>query len=229
MSSSDLAPATRPPADTRRRWIHYGSSISHCLEAETPTGTWPAVAARLGGVDLLSFGFGGQCMLDQFVARTIRDLPADAISLKVGINLVNGDTMRDRTFGPALRGFLDTIRDGHPDTPILVVSPIFCPSAENKPGPTVPGPNGKYVTVDGLTDIRLTCLTLTKIRTAIADIVKDRRQRGDTNLHYLDGLELFGADDAGDLPDDLHPNPAGYARMGERFAALAFDPGAPLA
>ncbi|MYB39286.1 MAG: GDSL family lipase, partial [Gammaproteobacteria bacterium] len=40
--------------------------------------------------------------------------------------------------------------------------------------------------------------------------------------HYVDGLTLFGAADAGDLPDDLHPNPAGYIRMGGRFApALA--------
>ena len=39
-----------------RRWVHYGSSISHCLEATRPTGVWPVVAARLAGVDLQSFG-----------------------------------------------------------------------------------------------------------------------------------------------------------------------------
>ena len=99
-------------------------------------------------------------MLDQFVARTMRDLPSDLISIKVGINVVNGDTLRQRTFGPALHGFLDTIREGQPDTPILLVSPIFCPSAEDKPGPTVMGPDGRYVTVPGLEEIRLTCLTL---------------------------------------------------------------------
>ena len=49
--------AVRPP-DPRgaRRWVHYGSSISHCLEATRPTGVWPVVAARLAGVDLQSFG-----------------------------------------------------------------------------------------------------------------------------------------------------------------------------
>lgn len=34
----------RSVADDRPRWLHYGSSISHCVEAESPTGTWPAVA-----------------------------------------------------------------------------------------------------------------------------------------------------------------------------------------
>ncbi len=30
--------------------------------------------------------------------------------------------------------------------------------------------------------------------------------------------------DAGDLPDDLHPNAAGYIRMGQRFAATVLAP-----
>lgn len=225
----DESAATEVAPRTDRVWVHHGSSISHCMEAASPTGTWPAVAASIGGVSLLNLGFAGQCMLDPFVARTIRDLPADLISLKVGINLVNGDTMRDRTFGPALHGFLDTIREGHPTTPLLLVSPIYCPSAETRPGPTVPGPDGRHTTVEGLDELRLTCLTLTKIRTAIASLVERRRDLGDENLHHLDGLELFGPADAADLPDDLHPNAAGYRRMGERFAARAFAPGGPLA
>jgi len=32
-----------------------------------------------------------------------------------------------------------------------------------------------------------------------------------------------------DLPDGLHPNSAGYRRMGERFVAYAFAPGGPFA
>jgi hypothetical protein len=36
---------------------------------------------------------------------------------------------------------------------------------------------------------------------------------------------LFGPDDLTDLPDLLHPNPAGYQRMGERSHVLAFGAG----
>ena len=119
---------------TRRRWVHHGSSISHCMEASSPTRTWPVVAARMANVELLNLGLGGNCHLDQFVARTMRDEDADVLSLKVGINVVNLDSLKERTFAPALHGFIDTIREGKPNTPFLIASPIFCPSAENASG-----------------------------------------------------------------------------------------------
>ncbi len=204
-------------AESRPRWIHYGSSISHCMEAEQPGEVWPAVAARRAGVALQSLGFGGQCHLDQFVARTIRDAHADIVSIKTGINVINMDSMRERVFGPALHGFLDTIREGKRDVPIVLVSPIFCPSAEEHPGPTVPDEHGKFVTIKGFDEIREGCMSLTRVREIITEVVAKRQEAGDGQLHYVDGLELFGEADAGDLPDDLHPNPAGYVRMGERF------------
>jgi hypothetical protein len=206
------------PAEDRPKWIHYGSSISHCMEADEPACTWPAVAARQTGSALQSLGFGGQCHLDQFVARTIRDADADVISLKPGINIINMDSMRERVFTPALHGFLDTIREGKPEVPMVVISPIFCPSAETHPGPTVPDANGKFVTIPGHKEVRNGCMSLERVRKIVAGVVDGRRAAGDVNLHYLDGLTLFGPADAGDLPDDLHPNPAGYIRMGERFA-----------
>ena len=205
------------PAVAQPSWIHYGSSISHCMEADEPALTWPAVAARKAGAALQSLGFGGQCHLDQFVARTMRDAQADVISIKTGINVVNMDSMRERVFGPALHGFLDTIREGAPEVPIIVISPIYCPSAETHPGPTVPDGRGKFVTIKGHDEIRNGCMSLERVREIVSEVIDRRRASGDAHLHYVDGLTLFGAADAEDLPDDLHPNPAGYVRMGERF------------
>ena len=216
-----------PPSD-RRRWVHYGSSISHCMEAEHPTGTWPAVAAQSADVDLFSLGLAGQCQLDQFAARTIRDLPADLISLKLGINVVNADSMRERAFVPAVHGLLDTIRDGHPDIPIVVISPIICPAAEGHPGPTLPNAEGRFDVVERPGELTVGALSLERIRELLAVVVAQRRAAGDTDLHYLHGHELFGAADVGDLPDGLHPNSVGYRRMGERFVSYAFAPGGPF-
>ena len=118
----------------RPLWLHHGSSISHGSNAAAPSETWPAVAARLGGVELRNLGLGGSALVDPFLARVIRDAEADVISVKLGINVVNLDAMRLRAFVPAVHGFLDTIRDGHPDTPLLLVSPIFCGIHESRPG-----------------------------------------------------------------------------------------------
>ncbi|MCU1600125.1 MAG: hypothetical protein JWO22_834 [Frankiales bacterium] len=215
--------ATLSPAEpTGPRWIHYGSSISHCLEAVTPTQTWPNAVALRTGWNIQNIGLGGQCMLDQFAARTIRDLPADAITMKVGINIVNGDTLRERTFVPALNGFLDTVREGHPDTPIVLVTPIICPTAETAPGPTILQADKTFSTVPRPTELSVGALSLTRIRELVALVVTLRQ---DPNLHLLDGLGLFGEDDVQDLYDGLHPNAEGYLRMADRFFDQVCAPG----
>jgi hypothetical protein len=170
---------------------------------------------------MTNLGFGGSCHLDQFAARHIRDLPADVISLKLGINVSNQASLIDRTFVAAFHGFVDTIRDGHPDTPIVVASPIICPSAEDRPGPSE-NVDGKFRAAGDPAAIERGALTLQRIRTLLAEGVTHRRDAGDTSIHYLDGLELFGPDDVAALPADLHPNGDGYERIAQHFAELVF-------
>lgn len=124
------APVEPTPDSGRRVWLHHGSSISHGSNATHPTATWPALAAAQGEVELVNLGFSGSALLDPFTARAMRNTPADLISVKIGINVVNADVMRLRAFTPAVHGFLDTIREG--------TRPHRCWSC---PRP-VPGPGG---------------------------------------------------------------------------------------
>ncbi|MQM26248.1 lipase [Glycomyces sp. NEAU-7082] len=216
------APVTPAPDRGAVRWLHHGSSISHGYRADTTTGTWPAVAALRAGVDLTNLAFSGNAMLDPFTARTIRDTPADLITLKIGINIVCGDTMRLRAFRPAVDGFLDTVRDGHPDTPIVLVSPIWCEPVETAAGPTVQDPDRDRewsVAAGTEDDVLLGKLSLQVVRAELAAIA-DRRQDDDHRLHYLDGLTLYSGQDAAStpLPDNLHPGPDVQRLIGERFA-----------
>ncbi|WP_371627646.1 GDSL-type esterase/lipase family protein [Streptomyces sp. NBC_01116] len=223
------APLRSPRPSGRPVWLHHGSSISHGSNATVPTGTWPALAARLGEAELINLGFSGSALLDPFTARAMRDTPADLISVKIGINLVNADLMRLRAFGPAVHGFLDTIREGHPTAPLLVVSPICCPIHETTPGPCAPDYSAmsegrlRFVAMGDPAESAAGKLTLTVIRDQLARIVAERAAT-DPHLHYLDGLDLYGESDHAELPlpDDLHPDPATHRLIAERFARLAF-------
>ncbi|MDX3355285.1 SGNH/GDSL hydrolase family protein [Streptomyces sp. ME01-24h] len=223
-----------PASDAGRRvWLHHGSSISHGSNAAHPTAIWPALAAARGGVELVNLGFGGGALLDPFTARAMRDTPADLISLKIGINIVNTDAMRLRAFGPAVHGFLDTLREGHPTTPLLVVSPIWCPVQEDTPGPLMPDfADGtlKFKATGDPAERAAGRLTLTVIREELARIVAQRGAE-DPNLYYLDGRDLYGEKDYAEfpLPDEVHPDPAGHLRIGENFARLAFGDDGPFA
>ncbi|GAA3026742.1 GDSL-type esterase/lipase family protein [Microbacterium dextranolyticum] len=208
-------------------WIHHGSSISHCVETPSPTGAWPVIAARRSDLSLVNLGFGGQCMLDPFVADAIAASPADVISLKVGVNIVGARSMDQRTFTPAVHGFLDRVRVGHPDTPIVLASSILWPGSEDVPGPAdvefLEGGRVRCHTTGAAGDVAKGALTMTESRRQLAEVARVRAASGEP-ISYLDGLSLFGPDDQAryTLPDSLHPDAELYAEIAARFAAAVF-------
>jgi hypothetical protein len=209
------APVAPVPPDGRPTWLHHGSSISQGSNAAGPSTTWVALAAMASDVELVNLGFSGGMMLDPFVVRTMRDLPADLISVEIGINIVGGDVMRLRAFAPAVHGFLDTIRDGHPTTPLLVIGPILRRIHEATPGPGRPDFAGGTVRFDAagdpaeVNDGPLSKLSRQVVRHELAKVVAERAGDANLNLHLLDGRFLYGEADAATLPlpDRLHPTP----------------------
>lgn len=197
-------------------WVHYGSSISHCEDADGPLGVWPVAAARELGFDIYNLGLGGCANLEQFAAGTIRDMPAQLISLKLGINVVNNASYTERTFGPAVHGFIDTIRDAHATTPILVISPVCCPAHEIKPGPSSTDANGMIQGNRFSEHTWIGELTLCSIREILSELVAVRAE-SDPNIYYMDGLQLFNEVEAQTMPDGIHPDAAGYKQIAKNF------------
>ncbi len=188
--------------DTRLKWITYGSSITHCRTAGSPSFTWPGVVARDRNFNLTSFGFGGQCHADPMIARLIRDREADLLSIKIGINIYGGASLGPRAFRPAVIGTIATIRDGHPETPFVVCSPIWGHDREDTPNSVG--------------------LTLKQMRVEVQEAVAAFQKRGDDHLYYVDGLKLLDENLAHHLPDNLHPDAEGYRLMGENFLKEVF-------
>ncbi len=194
----DVSDAPQPAQRARRRWLCYGSSITQCRHASGPAETWPALVARAQGWDLLCLGFGGQCHLDPVVADTIRGETADLISLCLGINVYGAGTYNRRTWRGRVADFIARIREGHPETPIVVMSPIASPEREamaNAAG-----------------------VTLAELREGVHQVVSDL-SADDANLHLVDGTSILGLSEADLLADGLHPGPGGYRTMADRIGA----------
>jgi lysophospholipase L1-like esterase len=199
LAVDDGAAASDAP-DSRKKILFHGSSITHCMEAKGASAGWPAVAAGLAGLSHQNLGWAGSCLLSGQAARIVRDTPADAIVLKLGINVHSDGQLKERTFADSAHAMISIVRERHATTPLVVASPIFSPARER--------------------DGSMGGLSLIRMREVLAEVVDRRRAAGDKAIRYLDGLALFGEADAHLLPDDLHPNTEGYRLMGERFHKL---------
>ena len=187
-----------PYSDQRPKWTTYGSSITHCAGAEKPSNTWPGIVSRNHGLNLTCLGYGGNCHLEPMIARMIRDLPADFISIKVGINIQNSSSLSIRTFAPAIVGFVKIIREKHPNTPLVVISPIYSSPREQQPN--------------------LVGSSLEDFRVEVANTVSVLQSHGDSNIHCVDGLNLF---DAKTIEDAIRPIAAQQGvKTGQLFGTI---------
>ncbi|MFE3722612.1 SGNH/GDSL hydrolase family protein [Streptomyces cyaneofuscatus] len=189
-------PVDRPGA----RWVVYGSSIVHCMFAAGPSETWPALVAADRGWRLRNLGLAGEAYLDPALARTIRDTPADLITLELGINAYIRGGFTARTWGPAVCGFVETVRDGHPDTPVVVLTSLAAPGREQA--------------------VNQAGMTLVETRAATAEAVRVLQRLGDRALHLLDGLTVVPVEEAGRVyADGFHPTAEGEYVLADRIGA----------
>lgn len=137
----------------------------------------------------------------------MRDLPADYISICAGINIYGQGSLNARSFEPALIGFVEILREKHPLTPLLLISPVF--------------------SFDRETTANVVGWTLADYRHAVAGVADKLRQAGDAYVHYLDGRTLFDENLGHLMPDQLHPDAEGYKALAANFllhaAPVLFD------
>ena len=189
------------PALLQPRWICYGDSVAEGWLSSAPALAWPAIAGREHGLDVVNMGYAGAGRGEIVTAEHIAELTAAVISITHGTNCWTRIPFSTRLFAEQLNAFLDIIRQGHPDTPILVASPILRPDAEDTPN-------------------RLGA-SLVDLRVAMEDVVRSRMAAGDVRLHLVGGRALVGEDQ---LADAIHPNDDGHralaATLGPKVRAM---------
>ena len=190
------------PAPGQPRWLAYGDSIVEGWVASGPSGAWPAIAGRRFGLDHVNLGYAGSARGELASAEQIAALDADVISVSHGTNCWTRtphsfDQMKANT-----AAFLQVLRDGHPDTPIVVCSPVIRPDAESTPNKLG--------------------ATLADLRRAMEEAALER---GDVTL--VPGGDVLTAEH---LADGIHPSDEGHEVLADVFGgavalALAAESG----
>ena len=190
-SGGDVAPAPTQP-----RWVVYGDSVAEGWIATEPALAWPAIAGRAQGLDHVNLGYAGAARGELASAEQIGKLDVDVITVCHGTNCWTRtphsvDQMRANT-----AAFLAVLRQDHPDTPIVVASPVVRPDAEATPN-------------------RLGA-TLADLRAAMEAVVAKRIADGDERLTLVAGRDLITA---AQLGDGIHPDDSGHAAMAAAIGA----------
>ena len=186
---------TVQPAPPQPRWLCYGDSIAEGWAASNPGRAWPAIAGRRYGLDVVNLGYAGAARGEMVSAEEIADLAADVISLAYGTNCWTRVQHSAEQVGAGLDAFIDLVRTGHPDTPIVVASPVIRPDAEaqqNRLGAT-------------LEDLR-----------SVIEARIERRCPGDPRLHLIRGGALLTEDQ---LADGVHPGDEGHRVLAEAIGS----------
>jgi lysophospholipase L1-like esterase len=180
-----------PPAQLR--WIAYGDSITEGWSSSSPARSWVAVAGRESAMDTVNLGYAGAARGELAVAQQIAELDADVITVAYGTNCWttiphSADMMRANT-----AAFLHLVRSAHPRVPMVVVSPLIRPDAEDRPNALG--------------------TTLAELRAAIEHAVT---QGADPMTLLLPGADLVPAEL---LTDGIHPGDEGHRMLAKRMGA----------
>ncbi|QGZ47956.1 GDSL family lipase [Streptomyces sp. QHH-9511] len=183
------------PAPARPRWLVHGDSITEGWWSTRPAHSWPATAGRTLGLDTVNLGFAGGARGELPLAEQLARLPGELVTLAFGTNCWSeAPSSADRLY-ETVRAYVGLVRRGHPDAPLLILSPVLRPEAE--------------------TTRNAVGATLDDLRAAMEHAGRDLASEGDQRLLVLSGRGLLGPEH---LADGLHPDDAGHARIAAAVA-----------
>jgi lysophospholipase L1-like esterase len=181
---------TMVPAPLQPRWLAYGDAVTQGWLASAPAMAWPAVAGRKLGLDVCNLGYAGTARGETTSALMLAEIPAEVVSIAFGLNNWSRVPHTKTLMAEEVRCFLSVVRKGHPETPIVVVSPTVRPDAENEPNRVG--------------------ATLAELRTAMEQTVRTCIDEGDERLFLVEGLAVVDPDD---LEDGIYPGDEGHRRL----------------
>jgi lysophospholipase L1-like esterase len=188
---------TMVPAPLQPRWLAYGDAVTQGWLASAPAMAWPAVAGRKLGLDVCNLGYAGTARGETTSALMLAETPAEVVTIAFGLNNWSRVPHTVGLMAEEVRCFLSVVRNGHPEIPVVVVSPTARPDAED-----VPNRVGA---------------TLAELRLAMEEAVLDWIARGDEMVFLVPGLAVV---DPEDLEDGMYPGDEGHRRLAAAVAKI---------
>ena len=188
----DEAAAIQPPHPfaLSKPIVFYGTSITQGGCASRSGMSYQAILGRMLDIDFVNLGFSGNGKGEPEMARAVADIDASCFVLDFAQNNPTVESLK-QVYAP----FVETIRSKHPETPMLVITPIY--SARES----------------WSADTRLE-----EMRILIREVAGRRIAAGDRKLEILEGTDLIGPSRENGLVDGTHPNDLGFEWMAEGLA-----------
>ena len=170
--------------------VLYGSSVAQGIGSARPAMSYASVLGRSMNADLVNLGFGGAGKAEPDVVDLVAQIHACCYLLDLGKSY-------GRQSAAAYTAMMTTLRQTHPDTPIVCITPIFS-SREFYSEP--------YVDLSRHT------------RTVVREATAERLARGDSLVFLVEGEALLSPEDSDGLTrDGVHPNDLGHWLIAERL------------
>jgi hypothetical protein len=181
-----VEPAPRRP-DRLKPIVFYGTSIVQGGCASRPGMAYPAILGRRLGRAQINLGFSGSAWSEPEVAQLLAELDPAVYVLDPLPN------MKEEWVAPRLERFVNTLRQAHPKTPIVLVENIAYPD-----GDFVEPRGERYM----------------KANAGLRELHQRLVRAGDKNLLYVSAAGLIGPDREGTV-DGTHPTDLGFLRMAD--------------
>lgn len=188
-TGAQLQPAK--PFAVNKPVVFYGTSITQGGCASRSGMSYQAILGRMLNIDFINLGFSGNGKGEPEMARTVAGIDASYFVLDFAQNNPTVESL-EQVYAP----FVEAIRGKHPDTPILVITPIYSAS-----------------------ELAPSSDRLNKMRELIRQVAARRIAAGDRNIQIVEGTDLLGSSRGDGLVDGTHPNDLGFEWMAEGLAA----------
>ena len=186
---SSLAKADQRGPGLRKPILFYGTSITQGGCASRPGMVHTAILGRWLNHPIINLGFSGNGRMEPEMAQLFAELDPSVYVLDCLPNM-NATDVAER-----VEPFVQTLRNSHPDTPILLVE------------------DRSYTNSFLVTSKHNRNLTN---RAALRKACQNLKATGVKNLYYLTGEELLGDDGEGTV-DSSHPTDLGFMRQAKAF------------